>query len=151
MFSDFVTDGYLRQGRLTGAREESGATGLHIYVPIVRNLDYDSVRAAANTIFAELASRRPKDVTMDWATGKRAGRVFLDANQNARHKSLAAPYSARAKPGGPVSVPYAWTDLADAYAGDTTLLDPWWAARADPWAGILAAKHDLKALLGLAE
>ena len=46
-------------GRLKGAREESGATGLHVYVPNVRNLDYDSVRAAANTIFAELASRRP--------------------------------------------------------------------------------------------
>ena len=48
-------------------------------------------------------------------------------------------------------MPYAWTDLGTAYAGDTTLLDPWWTARADPWAGILAAKHDLKALLGLAE
>ncbi|MEO6042675.1 MAG: non-homologous end-joining DNA ligase [Tepidiformaceae bacterium] len=127
----------------------SGATGLHVYVPIVRNLEYDSVRAAANTIFSELASRRPKDTTMDWATGKRVGRVFLDANQNARHKSLAAPYSARAKPGGPVSLPYAWSDIETAYAGDTTLLDPWWAGRADPWAGILSAKHDLKRLLGL--
>ena len=136
---------------LTSFVKTSGATGLHVYVPIMRNLDYDSVRACANTIFAELASRRPRDVTMDWTTGKRAGKVFLDANQNARHKSLAAPYSARAKPGGPVSVPYAWTDLGDAYPGDTTLLNPWWAGRADPWAGILDAKQDLRELLGLGE
>jgi bifunctional non-homologous end joining protein LigD len=129
----------------------SGATGLHVYVPIVRNLDYATVRALAGTIFAELASARPTKVTMDWTTAKRVGRVFLDANQNARHKSLAAPYSARAKPGGPVSIPYAWTQLADAYPGDTTLLDPWWADRADPWAGILNAKQDLKKLLGLGE
>ena len=134
---------------LTSFVKTSGATGLHIYVPIVRNLDYDAVRAAANTIFAELASRRPKEVTMEWATEKRSGRVFLDANQNARHKSLAAPYSPRAKPGGPVSVPYGWNELADAYPGDTTLLDPWWAERADPWANILSSKHDLAALLGL--
>ena len=134
---------------LTSFVKTSGATGLHIYVPIVRNLDYDSVRAAANTIFSELAARRPKEVTMDWATEKRVGRVFLDANQNARHKSLAAPYSARAKPGGPVSLPYAWTELKNAYSGDTSLLDPWWAGRADPWANILGAKHDLGELLGL--
>jgi bifunctional non-homologous end joining protein LigD len=136
---------------LTSFVKTSGATGLHVYVPIVRNLDYDSVRALAGTIFAELASARPKDVTMDWATAKRVGRVFLDANQNARHKSLAAPYSARAKPGGPVSIPYDWTQLAEAYPGDTTLLDPWWADRADPWDGILNAKQDLKKLLGLGE
>ena len=136
---------------LTSFVKTSGATGLHVYVPIVRNLDYDSVRACASTIFAELASRRPKDVTMDWRTAKRAGKVFLDANQNARHKSLAAPYSPRAKPGGPVSLPYAWADLHDAYPGETSLLDPWWAGRADPWGGILGAKHDLHELLGLGE
>ncbi|MEO6397564.1 MAG: non-homologous end-joining DNA ligase, partial [Tepidiformaceae bacterium] len=127
----------------------SGATGIHVFVPIVRNLEYDAVRAAANTIFAEVASRRRGEVTMEWATTKRTGKVFLDANMNSRHKSLAAPYSPRAKPGGPVSVPCSWVDLPGAYAGDTTLLDPWWARREDPWAGILEAKHDLKALLGL--
>src|SRR5262245_63808439 len=62
----------------------SGATGLHIYVPIMRNLDYGVIRAAANTVCMELLSRRPKDVTMEWATERRTGKVFLDANQNAR-------------------------------------------------------------------
>ena len=83
----------------------SGATGVHIYVPVERQFDYGVIRAAANTVCTELAAQRPKEVTLEWATERRTGKVFLDANQNARHKSLAAPYSPRAKPGGPVSLP----------------------------------------------
>jgi bifunctional non-homologous end joining protein LigD len=128
----------------------SGATGVHVYVPIVRNLEYEVVRAAANTVCAELAARCPRDVTLEWATEKRTGRVFLDANQNARHKSLAAPYSPRAKPGGPVSLPQSWGELGTLYPGDTTILEPWWIERNDPWADILEHKHDLETMLGLA-
>ncbi|MGH2633855.1 MAG: DNA ligase D, partial [Tepidiformaceae bacterium] len=127
----------------------SGATGVHIYVPVERQFDYSVIRAAANTVCAELASQRPKQVTLEWATEKRTGKVFLDANQNARHKSLAAPYSPRAKPGGPVSLPQRWAELGKIYPGDLSLLDPAWATHADPWAAILASKHNLAAILAL--
>jgi len=127
----------------------SGATGVHVYVPVERQFDYTVIRAAANTVCAELAAQRPKEVTLEWATERRTGKVFLDANQNARHKSLAAPYSPRAKPGGPVSLPQRWGDLGKTYTGDLSLLDPVWAREPDPWAHILSAKHNLAALLAL--
>ena len=127
----------------------SGATGVHVYVPVLRQFDYPELRAIATTLFSDLAGRRPKDVTMEWVSEKRRGKVFLDANQNARQKSLAVAFSPRAKPGAPVSLTQEWADLGTIYPGDLSILDPWWANRDDPWADILDRKNDLKTLLGL--
>ena len=127
----------------------SGATGVHIYVPVRRTLDYSVIRAASTTICAELAAQLPKDVTLEWVTERRTGKVFLDANQNARHKSLAAPYSPRAKPGGPVSLPQTWDELGRTYPGEVSLLDPDWLSRPDPWHRIMETKSDIEAILGL--
>lgn len=129
----------------------SGATGLHIYVPIVRNLPYSVIRAAANTVCMELLSRRPKDVTMEWDTKKRTGKVFLDANQNARHKNLAVAYSPRAKPGAPVSMPLRWDEVGTVKAADFTLdsVPELVASNGDAWAEIFEAKQDLHKILGL--
>jgi bifunctional non-homologous end joining protein LigD len=129
----------------------SGATGLHIYVPIVRNLQYSVIRAAANTVCMEILSRRGKDVTMEWDTKKRTGKVFLDANQNARHKNLAVAYSPRAKPGAPVSMPLRWDQVGKVKAADFTLdtVPALVAEHGDAWARIFDAKQDLHKILGL--
>jgi bifunctional non-homologous end joining protein LigD len=129
----------------------SGATGLHIYVPILRQLDYGVIRAAANTICSALLAQRPQDVTMEWDTRKRTGKVFLDANQNARHKNLACAYSPRAKPGAPVSMPLRWDEVGKVKAADFTLdtVPALVAARGDAWANIYDHKQDLHKLLGL--
>jgi len=141
--------GMLDSLSLVAFPKSSGATGLHIYVPIRRTLDYAAVRAACNTLASELAARLPRLTTMEWDTTKRRGKVFLDANQNARHKSLAAPYSPRAKPGAPVSLPMEWDELAKTYPPDLSFDDVLQRlAKGDPWAGIFEAKHDLEALFG---
>jgi bifunctional non-homologous end joining protein LigD len=129
----------------------SGATGIHIYVPIMRNLPYSVVRAAANTVCLELLARRPKDVTMEWDTRKRTGKVFLDANQNARHKNLAVAYSPRAKPGATVSMPLRWDEVGRVKAADFTLdtVPDLVAKRGDAWSRIFQAKQDLQRILGL--
>jgi bifunctional non-homologous end joining protein LigD len=128
----------------------SGATGLHVYVPIVRDLDYGTVRGVAETLGAFLVQAHPKDVTMEWQTRNRVGKVFFDANQNARIKNMAAAYSPRAKPGAPVSVPLKWDELMDLYPPDLTILSApeRFAERGDLWEPILEAKHDLRAALG---
>ncbi len=129
----------------------SGATGLHIYVPVLRQLDYSVIRAAANTVCASLLAQRPNDVTMEWDTRKRTGKVFLDANQNARHKNLAVAYSPRAKPGATVSMPLRWDEVGKVRTSDFTLdtVPQLVEQRGDPWAHILTAKQDLHKLLGL--
>ena len=129
----------------------SGATGLHIYVPIVRQFPYPVIRSLCETIGGELLARHHQDVTLEWASEKRRGKIFLDVNQNARAKNVAAIFSPRAKPGGPVSVPVRWDELDDLYPTDFTLLTApaRFAQTGDLWADILESKQDLTTLLGL--
>ncbi len=129
----------------------SGATGLHIYVPVLRQFPYPVIRSLCETVSGELLARMPQDVTLEWASQKRTGKIFLDVNQNARAKNVAAIFSPRAKPGAPVSVPVRWDELDDLYPTDFTVLTALerFAETGDLWAGILDARQDLTALLGL--
>ncbi|MCY3655901.1 MAG: non-homologous end-joining DNA ligase [Chloroflexi bacterium] len=127
----------------------SGATGLHIYVPVLRHFDYPQVRAVANT-FAEFLQRaHPAEITLEWATQQRTGKIFVDVNQNARIKNLAAAFSPRPKPGAPVSMTLRWDELDDVYPSDFTVHTALTrlAEVGDPWLDILAHKHDLRALI----
>jgi bifunctional non-homologous end joining protein LigD len=127
----------------------SGRTGLHVYVPILRQYRYDEVRALAGSLGRYLVEQHPQDITMDWSVRKREGKVFFDHNQNSRGKTLASAYSPRPSPEASVSMPLLWEDLEHAYPTDFTILNaPDRLARSgDPWRGILTAKHDLRDLL----
>lgn len=118
-------------------------------MPILRQFDYRSVRSLVET-FADFVRRaHPGEVTLEWATDKRAGKIFIDVNQNARIKNLAAAFSPRPKPGAPVSMPLRWDELDAVYPTDFTIRTALAriAAAGDPWADILAHKHDLRALI----
>ncbi len=131
----------------------TGKTGLHIYVPIVRNLDYGATHAVAETLARYLVQQHPQRVTAEWAVEKRRGKVFVDYNQNVRGKTLASIYSARVLPWAAVSMPLTWSEVengASIFPTDFTILSAPGRLRdrGDPWAGILDAKHDLSALAG---
>lgn len=123
----------------------SGKTGLHIYIPIVRNVDNDAVRQLASTIASHVAKMRPEEVTIDWAVKKRTGRVFFDFNMNARHKTLPPPYSVRATDMANVSLPISWNELEDIYPTDFNIrnVPERLEQVGDLWEGILDAKVDL--------
>jgi bifunctional non-homologous end joining protein LigD len=127
----------------------SGKTGLHIYVPLLRQYDFGAVHSAAKTICQFILQRHPKDVTIEWSVEKRPGKVFLDYNQNVRGKNLISIYSPRASPGASVSVPLRWDELGAIYPTDFTVFNvPERLARlGDLWADILEKKNDLKKLL----
>ena len=118
-------------------------------MPILRHYDYEMVRGVVGTFASFLAHAHPQDVTIEWQITKRAGKVFFDHNQNARIKNLAAPYSPRAKPGGPVSMPIRWEELGEVYPDQFTMLNAHerLARVGDVWADILKAKHDLRAII----
>jgi bifunctional non-homologous end joining protein LigD len=129
----------------------SGASGIHVFVPIVRNLTYDVVRAVCNAIAGALVAAHPKEVTTQFDKTKRVGKVYIDVNQNGRIKSLAAIYSPRTNPGAPVSMPLRWDEVAQA---DPLAYNIWTApdrvaAVGDIWAGILEAKQDVRSLVDL--
>jgi bifunctional non-homologous end joining protein LigD len=128
----------------------TGKTGLHVYVPILRKLDYDSVRAIAETIGRYLMQEHPDEITMEWSVQKRTGKVFFDHNQNTRGKTLASLYSARPVPEASVSMPVRWDELPKIYPPDFTILTApqRLAQTGDLWADILEHKADLEARFG---
>jgi bifunctional non-homologous end joining protein LigD len=130
----------------------SGRTGLHIFVPILRQMDFHGTHAAAETLSRFLMGHYPDEITMDWAVEKRRGKIFLDYNQNVRGKTLASAYSPRPGPEASVSVPLRWDELHKVYPTDFNILNtPDRLVQAgDPWAEILEARVDLVKLLGSA-
>ena len=131
----------------------SGRTGLHLYLPIVRDLDFDAAREVAETIARHALKERPRDVTIDWSVERRRGKIFFDYNQNSRGKSLAVPYSPRRHPGATVSTPVRWEELESVYPTDFTVrtVPERLEGGGDPWEGILEAKQDLGAILGVGD
>ncbi len=129
----------------------SGKTGLHIFIPIKRNIKYDIVRDMAESIGRHLLERHPKNVTMDWSVQKRTGKIFFDHNMNARGKTLASIYSCRNSPIASVSMPLTWEQVESKkiYPLDYHLknVPQILAEQGDLWASILKNKNDLTKLL----
>jgi bifunctional non-homologous end joining protein LigD len=113
---------YLQQRSIAHAAKVSGQGGLHIVVPIQRLYPYEQVRQAARRLCQQVADQHDELFTTEWHMDKRQGRIFLDWQQNARGKSLVAPYSLRATPEATVSWPISWDILASQEPFHPTLL-----------------------------
>jgi bifunctional non-homologous end joining protein LigD len=90
----------------------SGSSGIHIYVPLTPKYAYPKVAAVAEALASEVAQRAPRIATVQRSLAKRQKQqVYVDAMQNARGKTIAAPYSARARAGATVSMPVTWKQI----------------------------------------
>ncbi len=127
----------------------SGKTGLHVFVPIERTLDFAAVREVAGLIGRHLLRQHPGLITMDWQIARRSGKIFFDYTMNTRGKTLAAAYSPRGLPGAPVSMPLTWDALQTAQPLDFTVTSAAQrlAQTGDPWRDALTRKHSLERTL----
>lgn len=105
---------------LAAAVKTSGATGLHLVVPLSEQLPIDDAFAATRAVCARAAALAPDVATTAFIRDDRGGRVFLDPTR-AGGAPLAAPYSPRARPGLPVSFPLTWDELDGASPADFTV------------------------------
>src|SRR5204863_1396199 len=97
---------------LPGFPKTSGSSGIHIYLPLKPKHDYGKVAAISHGLAAEVARRAPKIATIQRSLAKREKQqVYVDAMQNARGKTIAASYSARARDGATVSMPLTWRQM----------------------------------------
>ena len=96
----------LQELKMNAFLKTSGATGLHIYVPVEPVYTYEQLRTFAEIIARMVAGEHPNLVTNERIVAKRpAGRVLIDVHQNAEGRPLAATYVVRAFPKAPVSTP----------------------------------------------
>jgi DNA ligase D-like protein (predicted polymerase) len=105
---------------LVGWPKTSGSRGIHVNIRIHQRWTFPEVRRAAVALAREVERRAPSIATSKWWKEERHG-VFIDYNQNAKDRTVAAAYSVRPKPDARVSAPMTWEEIADADPGDFTL------------------------------
>jgi DNA ligase D len=136
-----------------GWPKTSGNRGIHIYIRIEPAYGFKEVRRAALAFAREVERRVPDQVTTAWWKEERGQKVFLDFNQNAKDRTIAAAYSVRGFPHGPVSAPVTWTELPDVETEDFTIatMPARFAELGDLHAGIDDVSVDITPLLEWAE
>ena len=125
----------------------SGATGLHVLIPLGGQCTFAQSKQLAALLAQIVARRLPEEASVARSPRARQGKVYIDALQNGYGKLLVAPYSVRPLPGAPVSMPLNWREVSGK-------LDPrrftiktapqriqrW---KTDPVAAVLTGKPDL--------
>jgi bifunctional non-homologous end joining protein LigD len=89
----------------------TGKSGLHIMLPLGRQMNYDQCLQFA-MLFARLVTDRHPDIATTQRTiSKREGKVYVDAFQNRAGQLMVSAYSVRPSPGAPVSMPIEWDEV----------------------------------------
>ena len=126
----------------------SGSSGIHIYVPLKPTNEYDKAAEFARLFASEVAQRAPKIATVERTISKRATtQVYVDWMQNARGKSLAAVFTARAKPKATVSMPLTWKQISQGVKiTDFTITNvpKLLGKKKDPWSSFFDSRQALK-------
>ncbi len=135
---------------LVGWPKTSGSRGIHIYVRIHPRWTFPEVRRAALALARDVERRAPAIATSKWWKEERHG-VFLDYNQNAKDRTIAAAYSVRPTADARVSAPLSWDEIDACEPADFTLatMPSRFAAVGDRHEGIDRAPCALDTLLEL--
>ncbi len=106
-----VTKKVLDALSIKGYCKTSGATGLHIYIPMGNKYAYDECQHFGRMIATQVHQMMPQHTSIERFTEKRKGKIYVDFLQNRPKATVAAPYSVRPKPGAPVSMPLHWDEV----------------------------------------
>ncbi|HEY8520773.1 MAG TPA: DNA ligase D [Gammaproteobacteria bacterium] len=128
----------------------SGSSGLHLLIPLGARYTYEQSRTLAELLARVTVRALPDVATVTRAVGSRGGKVYLDYLQNGHGRLLAAPFSVRALPGAPVSMPLEWrhvTKRLDLARFNIRTAPARLEEHGDPLARVLTETIDLAAVL----
>ena len=132
----------------------SGSTGLHVMIPLGRQVTYEQSRHLGKILALVAVREMPDAATVARRPEQRDRKVYVDFLQNGHGRLVVAPYCVRPLPGAPVSAPLEWTEVS----GTLSIADhniktvPTRVARqkTDPLDGLFSLKPDLgRSLNGL--
>lgn len=95
---------------LRGYPKTSGATGIHIYIPLKPRYTFKQTSRLVEFIGKILVQFYPETVTNERLIKNRHG-VYIDHLQNLVGKTIVGVYSPRPLPQAPVSTPVRWEEL----------------------------------------
>jgi bifunctional non-homologous end joining protein LigD len=96
----------------------SGGKGLHVVVPVRKQLDWDTVKDFSEAIVQHLASTLPQMFVAKSGARNRVGKIFVDYLRNGFGATTACAWTLRSRPGLGVSVPIGWDEIALVAGGD---------------------------------
>ena len=96
----------------------TGGKGIHVCVCLRRTTSWETAKLFAKTLAYLMTEQEPDRFTATMSKAKRKGRIFIDWLRNERGATAIAPYSVRARPGGPVAMPVTWDELAKIAGAD---------------------------------
>jgi bifunctional non-homologous end joining protein LigD len=124
----------------------TGGKGLHVVVPLVPGAPWSKAKSFAKSVAELLVERGEGRYVSVAGKSRRPGKIFVDYLRNSRGATAIASWSTRARPGAPVAVPLAWSELDEHERPHVDLREA--AAlvgrlRRDPWAGFLEVRQAL--------
>jgi len=134
---------------LTSFVKTTGGKGLHIVVPIRRRTSWSDAKAFCRNVADFLVAAAPDRYIAKMSKAARKGKIFVDYLRNDRGATAIAPYSTRARPGAPVSVPITWEELSDKmtsnYFNVQNLPARLSRLKRDPWAAMHKTEQSITA------
>ena len=106
-----VIKGICDELEITSYCKTSGATGLHIYIPLGGQYHYDAVKIFTELLANVTHERLPDTTSIERSTNKRKDKIYIDFLQNRKGQTIAAPYSVRPRPLATVSTPLLWEEV----------------------------------------
>lgn len=97
---------------LSSVPKTSGATGLQIIVPIEYGVTFDELRLIGHFVARYVTEKHPHLFTIERLKKDRGDKIYFDYLQHYGGKTLAAPYTPRARQAASVSTPLAWEEVA---------------------------------------
>lgn len=102
----------LQSIKIKGYCKTSGSTGIHIYIPMGAQYDFEQVKDFAHILMKQVHEKLPEITTLERSLQKRdRKKIYLDYLQNRTGQTLASAYSLRPKQGASVSMPLDWDEL----------------------------------------
>ncbi|SHG30891.1 ATP-dependent DNA ligase LigD phosphoesterase module /ATP-dependent DNA ligase LigD polymerase module [Flavobacterium micromati] len=128
----------------------SGASGMHVYVPLGGKYSYESVKLFAQLIAREVQIKLPETTTLERSIKKRNQKIYIDYLQNRKGQTIAAPYSVRPKRGATVSTPLDWSEVhSKLRPSDFTIKNALnrFEKKGDLWKPVLGSGIDLQKVI----
>jgi bifunctional non-homologous end joining protein LigD len=101
----------LNRAGATSYCKTSGATGLHVYVPLNAKYTYEVAREFAHIVASLVNEQLPGITSLERSLKKRGPKIYIDFLQNSKGQTLACAYSLRPVAGASVSTPLLWKEV----------------------------------------